>query len=237
MITLKYNSATVHIGGLEIRSEGSEFAYALTSCPSLSRRGARFCTAKTEYATAAEALKAAETLARSLNKKVCKKCTEAAQVAVETAEQAATKTAQAPAPKIYERTENGTVTHVSIREAMAEVNEAMIGRVARERGVRTMSSGRTQHHIVYADGRDVRLVLVDAPAVVEVEQGPKVWTGEATRIVAVKGKRYVVGTVTARGCVAYWTERGGEAFGATRSTRAGAKPGTVGRAIWDAVSG
>ncbi|MFD9442097.1 hypothetical protein [Streptomyces sp. NPDC060001] len=148
--------------------------------------------------------------------------------------------------KVYERTENGTVTHISIREAMAEVEDAMMGRVDRERRVRTMSSGRTQHHIVYSDGRDVRMVLVDAPAVVEPEQGAKVWTGESTRVVTVKGKRYVVGTIRqagdhgtyriTRAYVSYWTERNGGAFGATRSTNGSAKPGTVGRAIWDAVN-
>ncbi|MEV4037668.1 hypothetical protein [Streptomyces umbrinus] len=148
--------------------------------------------------------------------------------------------------KVYERTENGVTTHVSIREAMAEVNDAMMGRLSRERRVRKMSSGRTQHHIEYADGRDVRMTLVDAPAVVEPEQGPKVWTGEATRIVTVKGRRYVVGTIRtagdhgaykiSRAYVSYWSERNGKSFGATRSTNGDAKPGTVGRAIWDAVN-
>lgn len=66
--------------------------------------------------------------------------------------------------KVYERTENGVTTHVSIREAMAEVNDAMMGRLSRERSVRRMSSGRTQHQIEYADGREVRMTLVDAPA-------------------------------------------------------------------------
>ncbi|MFJ9408613.1 hypothetical protein [Streptomyces sp. NPDC101393] len=83
----------------------------------------------------------------------------------------------------------------------------------------------------------------------EPEEGPTAWTGEATRIVTVKGKRYVVGTIVParprtegakswipRAYVSYWSERNGEAFGATRSTNGDAKPGTVGRAIWDAVN-
>ncbi|MFF8901696.1 hypothetical protein ACF082_29920 [Streptomyces lydicus] len=146
--------------------------------------------------------------------------------------------------KVYERTENGITTHVSIREGTAEVNDAMIGRVSRERGVRKMSSGRTQHHIEYADGRVVRMTLVDAPAPVETD-------GEGRRIVTVKGKRYVVGQVVPadrpvhdgapkdwkpRAYVSYWSERDGERFGPTRTTDGDAKPGTVGRAIWDAVN-
>lgn len=151
--------------------------------------------------------------------------------------------------KVYERIEDGTTTHVSIREALDEVNEAMMGRISRERSVRTMSSGRTQHHIVYSDGRDVRMTLVDAPAVVEPEPGPKAWTGEDTRIVTAKGKRYVVGTIVParprtegatswipEAYVSYWSERNGKPFGATRSACESRTPGTVGRAIWDAVS-
>jgi hypothetical protein len=139
--------------------------------------------------------------------------------------------------KVYERTENGTTTRVSIREAMAEVNEAMMGRTSRERSVRKMSSGRTRHDIEYRDGRHVLLALVDQPDADPIEQGPKAWTGEATRIITVKGKRYVVGTVDSkRSCVNYWSERNGETFGATRFASVGQKPGTVGRAIWDAAN-
>ncbi|MEV5140357.1 hypothetical protein AB0K71_05890 [Streptomyces syringium] len=143
--------------------------------------------------------------------------------------------------KVYERTENGVTTHVSIQEAMAEVNDAMMGRLSRERRVRKMSSGRTQHSIEYADGREVRMTLVDAPAPVETDS-------KGRRTVTVKGKRYLVGTIVParpkvdgvptwvpKAYVQYWSERNGEAFGATRSTNGDAKPGTVGRAIWDAV--
>ncbi|MGW6518562.1 hypothetical protein [Streptomyces sp. NPDC054962] len=147
--------------------------------------------------------------------------------------------------KVYERIENGTVTHVSIREAMAEVNDAMMGRLSRERSVRKMSSGRTQHHIEYADDRVVRLTLVNAPAVITTERDNK-----GRRIVTVKGKRYIVSAITPaqprtpgakswipEAYVSYWTERNGDTFGATRHASGSGKRGTVGRAIWDAVNG
>jgi hypothetical protein len=87
-LTLKYNSATVHIDGLEVRSQGSEFDYSVTACGALTR-GYRFCTAKGAHATAADALAAAKTLAKSLTKKLCKTCTAAAEAAI---------AAEAPAP-------------------------------------------------------------------------------------------------------------------------------------------
>lgn len=74
--------------------------------------------------------------------------------------------------KVYERTEDGTVTYVSIREAMAEVNHAMMGG---QREVQEMSSGRDRHSIDYKDGRSVLLVLVDAPA-----EDVKEWAGTAS---------------------------------------------------------
>lgn len=145
------------------------------------------------------------------------------------------------ANKVYERTENGTVTHVSIREGLDEINHAMM---EGSREVRSMSGiSRTDYAIEYKDGRKVKLVRVEAPAEQPaIVPGPKVWTGEATRIVTVKGKRYVVGAVrpsrtrATRSYIHYWSERNGEAFGPTRDTHSDAKPGTVGRAIWDAVS-
>jgi len=76
------------------------------------------------------------------------------------------------AVKVYERTENGTTTHVSIKDAMAEVNEAMMGP---RRNIREMSSGRTGHWITYRDGRKVTLILVDAPES-EDEPAPDAWT-------------------------------------------------------------
>ena len=156
--------------------------------------------------------------------------------------------------KVYERIENGTTTHVNIREGLAEINHAMMdGR----RDVRTMSSiTRTDFAIEYKDGRSVRLVLVDAPAPVENERtaliqrradGPDLMG----RVVTVKGKGYVVGQVVPadrpvhegapkgwkpQAYVSYWSERDGERFGATRTAGPDAKPGTVASAIWEAVN-
>lgn len=79
--------------------------------------------------------------------------------------------------KVYERTEDGTVTYVSIREAMAEVNHAMMDG---KRDVHEMSSGRDRHSIDYKDGRSVRLVLVDAPA--ETGGLPDAWTVASHRM-------------------------------------------------------
>ncbi|MCT2594267.1 hypothetical protein LHJ74_30905 [Streptomyces sp. N2-109] len=73
--------------------------------------------------------------------------------------------------KVYQRTENGTVTEVSVREALAEVNTAMM---EGKRYVREMFSGRGQHSIEYKDGRSVRLVEVYAP---REESEPREWHG------------------------------------------------------------
>lgn len=62
--------------------------------------------------------------------------------------------------KVYERTEDGTVTRVSIQEGLAEVNHAMM---EGKRQVKTMSSQYGRHDITYKDGRHVLLVQVDEP--------------------------------------------------------------------------
>lgn len=62
--------------------------------------------------------------------------------------------------KAYDRTENGTTVRVTVKEALVEVNAAMM---EDKHNVRRMSSGRTRHDIEYKDGRRVVLVLVDAP--------------------------------------------------------------------------
>ncbi len=76
-IRIKYNSSTVHIDGLNIRSKGSEFDYAQNACSALTR-SYNFCTVKGKYATAGEALKAAKPMARALSKRLCKSCEAAA---------------------------------------------------------------------------------------------------------------------------------------------------------------
>lgn len=140
---------------------------------------------------------------------------------------------------IYSRTENDRTTTVSVAEALAEVNTAMM---EGKREVREMSSQRGRHLIEYKDGRRVLLVeTTEEPATETDSQG--------RRIITVKGKRYVVSCVTpARpktpgakswvpvAYVSYWSERNGETFGATRFASASRKPGTVGRAVWDAAS-
>lgn len=60
--------------------------------------------------------------------------------------------------KRYERTEDGTPTIVSVHQALAEVNTAMM---EGKREVRTMSSGKGRHDITYKDGRHVVLIEVD----------------------------------------------------------------------------
>jgi hypothetical protein len=135
--------------------------------------------------------------------------------------------------KVYERTENGTTTTVSRVDGLAEINHAMMGG---KRQVRQMSAGRTDAQITYRDGRTVTLTLVDAP---EAER----------RIVTVKGKRYIVGSIVParpkvegaatwvpEAYVSYWSEQNGERFGATRSAKSSMRPGTVARAIWDAMA-
>lgn len=57
--------------------------------------------------------------------------------------------------KVYERTEDGATTRVTVRDALAEVNHSMMNG---KREVRTMSSGRGRHDIEYKDGRHVVLV-------------------------------------------------------------------------------
>ncbi|MGW2950723.1 hypothetical protein [Streptomyces eurythermus] len=157
------------------------------------------------------------------------------------------------AVKVYERTENGVTNIVERREGLAEINRAMM---EGKRDVRTMwSISRTDYAIEYKDGRSVRLFLVDAPEPAEEEPAAPV---ERTaliqrradgpdlmgRVVTVKGKDYVVEQPRedasedqgAWEYVDYWSERAGMRFGATRTARPTAKPGTVARAIWDAVN-
>lgn len=104
--------------------------------------------------------------------------------------------------KVYERTENGATTHVSIRQGLDEINTAMMGG---RRGVRTMSSiSHTGYAIEYKDGRSVRLVQVDAPAPEGFTQGQAV-------VVQRPGQPPITGTVahihTAPGYVAVLDDR------------------------------
>lgn len=77
----------------------------------------------------------------------------------------------------YQRTENGTVTEVSIKDGLAEINYAMM---EGKNGVAKMSSiSRTDYAITYKGGRSVRLVRVEsAPEEIRRERVVNVRTGE-----------------------------------------------------------
>lgn len=143
------------------------------------------------------------------------------------------------------RTEDGATTNVTKADGLAEANHCMMDG-KREVAEMTVVSGL--YMIWYKDGRKVTLSRQDGdmPKPAETET-IKLWTGRTGRIVTVKGKRYVVSTVNpareAHGpmgareaYVDYWSERNGKPFGATRFGQASSKPGTVARAIWDAVN-
>jgi hypothetical protein len=102
--------------------------------------------------------------------------------------------------KVYERTENGTTTRISVREALAEVNHAMM---AGKRDVRRMSSGRGDHSIEYKDGRTVRLVETEAPADEPTATGMEISELEALRDAATvcNFQAWFGGPVGARGAV------------------------------------
>lgn len=144
--------------------------------------------------------------------------------------------------RIYRRTENDTETLISVTEALVEVNDAMMGG---RNAVRSMSSSHGNHQIEYTDGRKVSLVEIEGT----LPMAPVETDSDGRRIVSVKGKRYIVGTIVSGSSwdkvsrswvpekyVAYWSERNGRTFGSTRFVGESAKPGTVGRAIWDAVN-
>lgn len=159
--------------------------------------------------------------------------------------------------KVYQVTENGTVTHISIRDGLAIVNDAMM---AGRREVATMSSSYGQHRITYKYGRTLTLILVDDPATVAAQTEPEPRTARIYqrasgdvmgRVVTAKGKDYVVTEIvpadrpihanapkgwTPTAYVTYWSVRNGERFGSTRTAGPGSKPGTTGRAIWDAAN-
>lgn len=147
--------------------------------------------------------------------------------------------------KVYTRTENGTATEVSLKDGLSEINHAQLSGRNGQRKVRRMSSiSRTDFAIEYQDGGKVTLIVTE-----KTEEAPAEAESKGRRIVTVKGKRYIATGITPAkpktpGCVSwipeaylsYWTERNGETFGATRHATASNKPGTVGRAIWDAVN-
>lgn len=153
-----------------------------------------------------------------------------------------------------------TTDFVSVADGLATANFAMMGQTKRD--VKTMSAGSGRYDITYKDGRRVVLVLVanprlSAPKVEQTEEAPVeqprtavIYPGTTGRVVTVKGKDYVLADGVRNGksydktagewmptqYVTYWSVRNGERFGATRTAGSYSKPGTTGRAIWDAAS-
>lgn len=151
MITLKYNSATVHMDGLAIRTAAGsgdhDSRWSYSACPSLSRASSRFVTAKGEHATAADALKAATALAGSLNKKVCKKCTEAAQAQIEAeaAEQAEAEAAQvteAPAANVELCASNSNAKGMHYRAVGGQVTLCSYATTSRKPNARQIADNK-----------------------------------------------------------------------------------------------
>lgn len=143
------------------------------------------------------------------------------------------------------RTENGVPALLPSKEALAEVDLVMMDKAAK-RSTKAVSAARSAANIEYRDGRKVAIrpatpeditaltPLTVTPA--EVAKNVRIPRApEGSRIVAAKGKQYVVTTVL-RGSVDYWTFRNGRAYGSTREASESDKPGTVGAAVWVAVN-
>ncbi len=80
--------------------------------------------------------------------------------------------------KAYQRIEDGVITQVSIKEALEEVNTAMMeGR----KKVKMMSSSHGHHTIEYRDGRKVTLDEIDVP---EQEEEAREWSTTNTGFTA-----------------------------------------------------
>lgn len=109
--------------------------------------------------------------------------------------------------KHFTRTENGTTQHLSARDALAEINHAMMDG---KRYVRTMSSdgGGSKHAIEYKDGRKVKFARMDGAAPVTAPEG---YTEGQAVTVHRPGKTPFTGTVahthSASGFVAVLTDR------------------------------
>jgi hypothetical protein len=78
--TIKYNGSTSHLAGIDERTQGSEFNYAVSACSALSR-SARFCNGKS-FDDLSEALKGLRSNAAAGRRKVCKNCESAAEAAI-----------------------------------------------------------------------------------------------------------------------------------------------------------
>jgi hypothetical protein len=94
--TVKYNRTTNHIAGIAERTKGSDFNYAVSACPVLSR-SYNLANGKA-YGSLAEALENA----RKGGRKLCKKCEAAAVAALEALEGEAAPEVQEDAPEVVE---------------------------------------------------------------------------------------------------------------------------------------
>jgi hypothetical protein len=93
---IKYNRTTNHIAGIAERSKGSEFNYALSACPVLSR-SYNLATSGKEIEDLKEAL---ETARKRGGRKVCRKCEAAAVAALEALETATEAPQETEAPEV-----------------------------------------------------------------------------------------------------------------------------------------
>jgi hypothetical protein len=80
--TIRYNCASVHVQGINEATAGSEFNYALSACPALSRSGIRMAMGES-FDDVAEALRSAQINARVYGRKLCSKCEQAARRVVD----------------------------------------------------------------------------------------------------------------------------------------------------------
>lgn len=154
------------------------------------------------------------------------------------------------------RTENGVSALITWQAACTEIEAGMgFPDRATKRAVRCLSAAGQSANIEYRDGRKVSIRPATPEEIAELttpstpkqaEEAPETDT-RGRLIVTVKGKRYIVGrhitqpqtTPDGRvwpGGVDYWTERNGTTFGPTRVALGNSKPGTVGAAIWAAVT-
>ncbi|WP_141747465.1 hypothetical protein [Streptomyces nanshensis] len=78
--TVKANRSSVHIAGIAERTVGTEFDYALTACPALSRSGYRMETVGS-HDNIEDALRQARVhvTASAIRRKLCKNCEAAAE--------------------------------------------------------------------------------------------------------------------------------------------------------------
>lgn len=85
--------------------------------------------------------------------------------------------------KVYRRIENGATDHLTVRDALAIVNDAMMGRLSLElpNPVREMTSQRGRHLIEYKNGTTVLLEEIDS-ADMPAEETAENWSTASHRM-------------------------------------------------------